>query len=57
MYWPLAADFFELTPLTAGQWCRVLLVSAAALVLTLASDRLLAPNREVRVRINSPIGS
>jgi cation-transporting ATPase E len=43
LYWPLAANFFELTPLAISQWTRVLLVVAPAFVLTLVSDWLLRP--------------
>jgi cation-transporting ATPase E len=46
LYWPLTADFFELTPLSAGQWARVLLVVVPAFLVTLASDWLLRPGRE-----------
>jgi hypothetical protein len=38
LYWPFAADFFQLTPLSPTQWGRVLAVAAPAFVLTLASD-------------------
>jgi cation-transporting ATPase E len=40
MYVPPAASFFELRPLSAGQWGRVLAVSAAACAVLLASDWL-----------------
>jgi cation-transporting ATPase E len=40
LYWPPAAYFFELTPLTGGQWGRVLAVVAAAYGVLWASDRL-----------------
>jgi cation-transporting ATPase E len=57
LYWPLAADFFQLTPLGAGQWARVLLVSVTALAFILVSDRLLSPRRAIRPHSNSRIGS
>jgi cation-transporting ATPase E len=40
MYWPLPADFFELTPLSFLQWWQVLAVAAPAYGLTLLSDRI-----------------
>jgi hypothetical protein len=40
LYWPPAASFFELTPLTPGQWVRVLTVVAPAYGVMWASDRL-----------------
>jgi magnesium-transporting ATPase (P-type) len=42
LYWPPAAYFFELTPLTLGQWVRVLTIAAPAYGVMWASDRLLA---------------
>jgi cation-transporting ATPase E len=41
MYLPFAADFFQLTPLTVGQWGLVLLVAVPAFAATLVSDWLL----------------
>jgi magnesium-transporting ATPase (P-type) len=38
LYWPLAADFFELAPLSLTQWGLVLAVSGPALLLCLALD-------------------
>jgi cation-transporting ATPase E len=42
LYWPPAAYFFELTPLSMGQWVRVVTVVAPAYGVMWASDRLLA---------------
>jgi cation-transporting ATPase E len=43
LYWPVSANFFELTPLTFSQWVRVLLVVIPAFVVTVLSDWLLRP--------------
>jgi cation-transporting P-type ATPase E len=43
LYNPLTAWFFELVPLTAGQWARVLAVVAPATVAAWVSDRLRSP--------------
>jgi cation-transporting ATPase E len=40
MYWPLSANFFELTALNLLQWWQVLVVAAPAYGLTILSDRL-----------------
>jgi cation-transporting ATPase E len=40
MYWPFSARFFELAPLTLGQWGLVLIVAAGGYGLTLVSDRV-----------------
>jgi cation-transporting ATPase E len=39
MYWPLAADFFELKPLSVVEWSWVIVAVAAAYGLSLLSDR------------------
>jgi cation-transporting ATPase E len=40
MYWPLAADFFQLAPLGAGEWLRVLAVVVPTYAATWLSDRI-----------------
>jgi cation-transporting ATPase E len=40
MYWPLAADFFRLTPLGITDWALVVLTALAAYGTCLVSDRL-----------------
>jgi cation-transporting ATPase E len=46
MYWPLAAYFFELTPLTLAQWGLVLSVAAPAVLVCQVIDWL-RPNRVI----------
>jgi hypothetical protein len=43
MYWPLAASFFDLTPLGLLEWGVVLIVAAAAYGMCLVIDALFTP--------------
>ncbi|HEY1192421.1 MAG TPA: cation-translocating P-type ATPase [Gemmata sp.] len=40
MYWPLAADFFRLTPLSATDWLKVLGVALPALAVSRLAERV-----------------
>ncbi len=40
MYWPLAADFFQLAPLDWMRWCVVAVAAVAALAACVAIDRV-----------------
>jgi magnesium-transporting ATPase (P-type) len=48
LYWPLAADFFVLAPLSLEEWGEVLSVAGPACLLLLASDRLTATSAAAR---------
>jgi cation-transporting P-type ATPase E len=49
MYLPPTASFFQLAPLTMGEWLLVLAVVAPAVGLTLLSDRLIARRHQTVV--------
>ncbi len=46
MYWPLAANFFELVELGIVDWLKALSVMVVTTVLTLISDKFLSPQRK-----------
>jgi cation-transporting ATPase E len=48
MYWPLAANFFQLAPLGWGEWGLALAVVAGGYGLALLSDRMANPFRRNR---------